>query len=159
MRQSIQEDLARKRFDCELPPDALTELVAPRRPRILGRKPSHGLNRTAKWPLYLAAIIAAVVVGATVASWRRDGTTERAKTSKAILEPTPAPQPAPASTPVPLPAGRADRWKPYLAEQQQTTVRRAELVKPVPRAELVRLPAPRARLVLIPGKRYTATMA
>src|SRR5215469_14948500 len=71
--------------------------------------------------------------------------------------PTPTLQPTPASTPVPLSPGSADRWKAYLAEQQ-TNAPRAELVKPVPRAELLKLPTPRAQLVLSPGKQYTATM-
>jgi hypothetical protein len=156
MRQSTQEDPARKRFDCELPTDALTELVAPRRPRILGRKTSTGLNTAAKWPLYLAALIAVGIVGGVALLWRQ-WETERASSTGAISQPALAPQPTPALTPVPLPPGSADRWKAYLAEQQ-TRAPRAEWVKPAPRAELVRLPAPRAQLVLTPGEQYKATM-
>jgi hypothetical protein len=38
-------------YDCELPPDVRTELVAPRRPRILGHKTQSRLKPPAKWPL------------------------------------------------------------------------------------------------------------
>jgi hypothetical protein len=123
-------------YDCELPPDVRTELFAPRRPRILGRKTSPGLNPAAKWPLYLVLLIAIVVVGGTIATWRQEQNTER--TNKAISQPL-APQPTP--TPVPTPELSPYRdWQSYLAAQQQRA----------PRAALVKLPPPRAHLISLP---------
>ena len=75
-----------------------TELVTPKRSRILDPKRSGTLNSAVTWPLYLALLVTVVVVGGTVATWRQEQTAERAKTSKAILQPTPTPQPAPTST-------------------------------------------------------------
>jgi hypothetical protein len=100
-------------YECELPdnvrqqleksPRRQSEFARPKRPRILGRKASLGLKPPAKWPLYLAVLIAAVVVtGGLIATWRQRDTTERAKTSQAISQPTPAPQPVPV-TPAPTP--------------------------------------------------------
>ena len=88
MNRLKQESLARKNqlFDTELPPEVLTELVAPRRPRILGRKTTPGLNRGAKWPLYLAALIAVGIVGGVALLWRQ-WETERASSTGAISQP------------------------------------------------------------------------
>ena len=88
-------------YDCELPPDVRTELFAPRRPRILGHKTQSRLNSGAYWPLYLVLLIAIVVVGGTIATWRQEPTAER--TNKAISQPL-APQPTP--TPIMLLAQR-----------------------------------------------------
>jgi hypothetical protein len=158
MSQSNQEQAARRfhtdNYDCQPTSDVLEELIAPKRPRILSRP-----RASAKGPLgWLYLVLAAVfiVVVALSTTWRPQRATERARDHNAITQPV-APQLTPASTPVPLQPGSADNWKAYLAEQQ-TRVPRAELVKPVPRAELVALPAPRAQLALIPGKQYTATM-
>ena len=100
-------------------------------------------------------------------TWRQEWTAERAKTSKAITQPL-APQPTPTPiTPAPAP-GPARSWQEYLAQHpEQFSYRnaapRAELVKPAPRAAVVKLPAPRAQLVrdlppLIPVRRYLAAM-
>jgi hypothetical protein len=110
-------------YDCELPPDMQSELGAPRRPRILGRKTQSKLNLGANWPLYLVPLIAIVVVGATIATWRQEQNTER--TNKAISQPL-APQPTP--SPITLPPGSASRCKEYLANNP-----------PAPRATLVKL--------------------
>jgi hypothetical protein len=126
MRQSAQEDLARKRFDCELPPEALTELVAPRRPRILGR--SGPIPQRSKASLYFVLLMASIVIGgAVITLWHQGQTAERASSTKAISQPALTP------TPAPTPPGSADQWKAYLTGQQQR-VPRAELVKPAPRA-------------------------
>ena len=154
-------------YECELPADVRTELVEPRRPRILGRNTQSRLNPATKWPLYLVVLIAVVIVRGVATTWRQEWTAERAKTSKAITQPL-APQPTPTPiTPAPAP-GPARSWQEYLAQHpEQFSYRnaapRAELVKPAPRAALVKLPAPRAQLVhdlppLIPGRRYLAAM-
>jgi hypothetical protein len=58
-------------FDCELPDGARDELVAPRRPRILGRpvKASHGLRRLVLALLVLVVLAAIVVIAFW--SWQR----------------------------------------------------------------------------------------
>jgi hypothetical protein len=104
MPQSNQEYTARRfqsfdtenGYECELPdnvreqleksPQRQSEFARPKRPRILGRKASPGLNPAAKWPLYLAALIAVVVVGGLIATWRREDTAERAR-NQAISQP------------------------------------------------------------------------
>jgi hypothetical protein len=141
-------------YDCELPRNFRTELVTPRRPHILGRKTQSRLKSATKWPHYLAVLIAALVVGGLIARWRQEETAERAKTSKAILQPTPAQEPPPQA--VPTPEHPYDDWKSYFAAHQTGA----------PRAALVKLPPPRAQLVALPsawpplfvGGRYLATM-
>jgi hypothetical protein len=146
-------------YECELPPHVRTELVAPRRPRILSLQRSDSLKPAVKWPLYLAVLVAVIIIGAVALLWRQQGA-ERAKTNQAIAQPlTPQPTPAPAATPVPtpvpLPPGSADRWKEYLAAQQRTAPRAILIKLPPPRAELVRLPGGPP---LIEGYQYLATM-
>jgi hypothetical protein len=85
-------------YECELPPDVHTELVAPKRPRKLGPKRSATLNPAVTRPLYLTLLFAVMIVSGVALLWRQEQTAERAKTSKAILQPTPTPQPAPTST-------------------------------------------------------------
>src|SRR5262245_33221404 len=82
-------------FDTELPERALAELVARERPRIPGRKTPAALKPAVTWPLYLALLIVALVIGGAANNLLRQWDAERAKTSKAILQPTPAPTPAP----------------------------------------------------------------
>jgi len=142
-------------YECELPPEVRTELNRPKRPRILGRSKAATLKAGVKWPLYLAAVIAVLIIGTTV--WRQRDTAERAKTNKAISQPL-APQPAsvPASTSGPTVSGRE-----YLANNPP--VPRAVLVKSAPRAQLVKLPPSRTREVgesppLVIGQHYLATM-
>src|SRR5262249_54844955 len=64
-------------YDCELPPNIRSELVTPRRPRILGRLKPATLQSAAKGPLYLALLMAIVVVAGSIATWRRAQTAER----------------------------------------------------------------------------------
>ena len=147
MRQSTQEDLARKRFDCELPADARTELVAPKRPRILGR--SRPIAQASKAPLYFVLLICAVVLAGVVTTLWRRGDAERAP-NQAISLPTATPQPTVVPSPTPGPAPRTMLTKGRV----------------VPRAQLVRHSVPRAQLVALPpawpplfvGGRYLATM-
>ena len=88
-------------YDCEPPPNVRSELVAPRRPRILGRKTQSRLKPAGKWPLYLAVLIAVVVVGGLIATWRQENSAvERAKTDQAISQPlAPTPTPGPTVSP------------------------------------------------------------
>jgi hypothetical protein len=126
-------------YECELPPGVWTELVGPKRPRILGRKRSATPNLAVKWRLYLALLIAVMIVGGVALLWRQEQTAERAKTSKAILQPPPAPEPIP--TPVPAADLPPDLdWQSYLAAQQQRAPRAALVKLPPPRAQLIRLP-------------------
>jgi len=144
-------------YDCELPTGVRTELVAPKRPRILGRKTSLKLNPAAKWPLYLAALIAVLIVGGAALLWRQQEA-ERASSKRAVSQPL-APQPAQTAAPTP---GPARSWGEYLTNKAPAP--RATLVQPrAPRAQLVRPPVARAQLIpdlphLIPGQRYLATM-
>jgi len=50
-------------YDCELPADERTELVARERPRILGRKTPATLEPPIIWSLDLALLIAVMIVG------------------------------------------------------------------------------------------------
>ena len=65
-------------------PNERTEFVAPKRTLILGRKTSATLNPSPKWPLYLAVLIAMMIIGGVATTWRKEQTTERTKTNKAI---------------------------------------------------------------------------
>ena len=139
MNRINQESLAGryKSFDTELPGDVRAEFVEPKRPWILERQKPARLNAGAKWPLYLVLLGCALVIGASLATWRQGQTAERVKTSKAISQPTLAPQATP--TPITPMPGSASRWKAYLANNA-----------PAPRAALVKLPPPRAQLVSLP---------
>jgi hypothetical protein len=142
-------------FDCELPPDVRTELVAPKRPRILGRKTPATLKSAVNWPLYLALLIAALIVGSVALSWRQEKTVERAKTNQAISQPTPAPQPTLSPSPGPGEAQTSSAGNPLAP--------RAVLVQRVPRATLVKPPVPRAQSTSdlpppVQGQQYLATM-
>jgi hypothetical protein len=88
-------------YDCELLPDVRTELVAPKRPRILGPKRTAAANPALKRRLYLMLLIAVMIVGGVALLWCQEQTAERAKTNQAISLPTPAPQPTPSPTPGP----------------------------------------------------------
>jgi hypothetical protein len=113
MNRIQQESLAGKSqsthsqagYDCELPPDARVELGDPRRPRILGRKTQSRLKPAPKWPLYLAAFVAVLIIGAAV--WRQQNGAERAKIDQGISLPTATPQPTIVPSPTPGPAPRA----------------------------------------------------
>ena len=126
-------------YECELPPGVRVELVGPRRPRILGRKTQSRLKPPLTWPLYLAVLIAVLIVGGVATTWRQEQAQERAKTDKAISQLALVPQPTPippASVPAPGPVARP---KESFANHP-----------PAPRAALVKLPPPRARLVHLP---------
>jgi len=75
MNRIEQESLAGRfqSFDTELPPRARTELVAPRRPRILGRKtPATLPEPSAKGPLYLVLLVAAMVIGGAATTLKQN---------------------------------------------------------------------------------------
>jgi len=115
-------------YDCELPTGVRTELVAPKRPRILGRKTSLKLNPAAKWPLYLAALIAVLIVGGVALLWRQ-WETERASSTGAISQPL-APQPTPAPTSFPTPDPTKSPWQQSSAQHpdsSHTEMQRREL--------------------------------
>jgi len=81
MNRIEQESLAGRfqSFDTELPPSARTELVAPRRPRILGRKtPATLPEPSTKGPLYLVLLVAAMVIGGAATTLWRQQEAERA---------------------------------------------------------------------------------
>jgi hypothetical protein len=146
-------------YECELPdnvreqleksPRRQSEFARPKRPRMLGRKASPGLKPSATWPLYLAVLIAVVVVGGLIAAWRPQRAVERAPV-QAISLPTATPQPTVVHRPTPGPAPRTMLTK-------GRVVPRAQLVShSVPRAQLVALPP--AWPPLFVGGRYLATM-
>jgi hypothetical protein len=73
---------------------------------------------------HLVLLIAIVVVGGTIATWRQEQTTERS--NKAISQPL-APQATPTSIPTP---GRARSWKEYFANTPPTPLKKAANVLP-----------------------------
>jgi hypothetical protein len=132
-------------FDCEIPPRARTELVAPRR-RGRWRLDINGL-------IGLAVLAAVIVVGMYLGRERTPvpisaiavpvstPVSSRGESLPAAASVAPAP-PAPVAAPTP---GRLEPVAPA------PEVRRAELIEQPPRrAELVKLPPPRAKLVGIP---------
>jgi hypothetical protein len=118
-------DIHRAGFESVLPPDVFDELVAPRRPRILGRpvKGPHG-RRAIVLAVLVLVVLAAIVVFALI----------RHQASPVA----PAVQPAAAQQPTPAVQSAAARA--WLAAAPM--VRRAELVPvTVKRATLMRLPS------------------
>ena len=141
-------------FDCELPPEVRTELLQPKRARMLGRSPAPPKKRS--WldsvrsrghPAlgWLLALIVLVLLGAVVyLSWpspanRAAALQESAARSReveqqadraleALRTPAPIVRPTPTSMPTP-------------------TSTPVVVPTPAPRAALVKLPAPRAMLV------------
>jgi hypothetical protein len=86
MRQNTPEDTTARtasprfstdEFDCELPPEVRTELVAPKRPRILGRPVKVPPGRRV---IVLAVLVLVLAVGVVVAfwSWQRQSETSAA---------------------------------------------------------------------------------
>jgi hypothetical protein len=146
-------------YECELPPDVRTELVAPKRPRILGRSKKVVLEPALKTRLSLVLLVAALVIGGLVINlWRQSGNlekqgsqkVERAKTNKAISQPL-AQEPTPQPTPTPGPT--VSTWREYIAQHPE----QFPFAKPAPRAALVKLPPPRAQLVRVPEWRIGET--
>jgi hypothetical protein len=115
-------------FECELPPEVRTELLQPKRPKMLGRqvKGRYGPRAIvlAVLVLLLAAGIVVALLGAILT-----GLHDKPATQPSTPVQAPSVQPTPAATPVatPPPVGIAPT--------------------PSPRAALVKLPAPRAMLV------------
>jgi hypothetical protein len=130
MRQDIPEDITARTarfsiddFDCELPPEVRSELVAPRRPRMLGR-PMKGLHRRRVIVLaVLVLLLVAVIVAIALIR-------HQAPTITPTVLPTASPQPTPALV-VPV-----QPIQPHVSAP--------------PRAQLLKLPAPRATLVALP---------
>ena len=143
-------------FDCELPPEAKSELLRPRRPRILGQPPCPPQKppqvdsvRSRGHPAlgWLLALIVLVLLGAVIyLSWpspanRAAALQESAARSREVEQQadralqalrtpaaqTPVVQPTPASTPS------------------------AVVPTPAPRASSVRVSAPKAQLVRLPN--------
>ena len=147
MPQSNQEYTARRfqsldnenvdGYECELPNDVRTELLPPKRPRIL-RRPAPRLQGRSGFLKWVGAFgLAAVILAGVIANYSQR---QPSATPAVKAMPTQQPVPTPAATPVPLPSGSAERWKAYLATQQTKA----------PRAILVKLPPPRAQLVSLP---------
>ena len=115
-------DIHRAGFESVLPPDVFDELVAPRRPRILGR-PVKGPPR---WRVIAALVILALALaaGVVVALW----SWQRPSAPPATVPPAPV---APIQSPAAVD---------HVVEQP---------ILP-PRAQLVKLPTPRATLVALP---------
>jgi hypothetical protein len=152
MLQSNQENSARMRFDTTLPPDVCSELLRPRRARILTRPPPPPQRPPApdsarsRWHpavsclLALAALAGVVAVIAVLAtSWPKalqesaDRSREtQAAVAKALdaLRTPDSIKPAVQLTPAATPSG--------------------VVPAPAPRAMLVKLPPPRAMLVKLP---------
>jgi hypothetical protein len=138
-------------YECELPADVRTELVAPKRPHILGLPPKPKRDGILKWVGAFALSVA--ILGGTIGNYNqtrsRGTTTPTVAPSRVAHEPT--------STPTPGPGGG------QASSANNPPAPRAMLIKPAPKATLVKLPPPRAQLVgdlppLIPGRQYLATM-
>jgi hypothetical protein len=162
MRCETQDYSARRSYDTVLPEEARSELLQPRRPKILTRppfppqKPSWLDSVRYWWHPSIGWLLALVFLVTVVYAVSRPSPADRARALqqstqagleaeakaaealKALRSPSPAPatvQPTPDATPsgvVPLPAPRA---------------RLVRLPAPPPRAQLVRLPQSRVRLV------------
>jgi hypothetical protein len=141
MNRINQESLAGRfqSFDTELPEQVRAEFFAPRRPRILARAKPATLKQLPKWPLYLALLIAALLIGGTASNLWRQREAERTKTTQAISQPL-APQPTPA------PGPSVTTWREFIAQHPE----QFPYAKPAPRAVLVKLPPPKAELIRLP---------
>jgi hypothetical protein len=133
-------DVHRAGFESVLPPDVFDELIAPRRPRILGRpvKGPHGRRAIVLVVLVLVLVAAGIVVA--LVSWQRPAAAPAAAPDP-ILEHSKALLAAQETQPVP-------GW-----QSDGTAYGRAGIIgQPAPRAQLVRIPtpAPRAKLVRLP---------
>lgn len=150
----------RSGFESVLPPEAIAELLTPKRPRILGRpvKGPHGHRG-----LVLAVLMLLLVAGVVVAlwSWQRQSETPAAAPPAPVA---PTAQPASlqsqdttrlARVPVQLVWEwvRSEAYGPVWVQCYATcTPARGGLMvrDPAPHAQLVRDPVPRAELVSMP---------
>jgi hypothetical protein len=142
-------------FECELPPEVRTELVAPKRPRILGRpvKGPHGHRG-----LVLTVLMLLLIAGVVVALWNW----QRRPVPPASVAPTAQPASLQsqdtmrlAQQPVQLVWEwvRSEAYGPVWVQCYETcTPARGRLIvrDPAPHAQLVRDPVPRAELVSMP---------
>ena len=76
-------------FDCELPPNARTELGAPRRPRTLGHWRPASLEPGAQRRLILLAIVALMTIAGAIAYWSQQKTAAKAVSAQPELTPAP----------------------------------------------------------------------
>jgi hypothetical protein len=106
-------------YDCELPSDARTELVMPKRSRILKRPQPPALDPTTRGRLILLGFAVLVMAAGLAALWRQ-GETERV--SNQAISPLPTPQ----STPTP--------------SRSQNGQLRLSAESPAPRAALISVP-------------------
>jgi hypothetical protein len=113
-REPLQSSRYSVGYDCELPSIARTELIGQRRPPIpplidrpIPVAPKPGKRRAIY--VALAALCGVALLAPAINAWRQT-TAERAKTTKAILQPTPAPQPSATSA---LTPGPASSWRHY----------------------------------------------
>jgi hypothetical protein len=137
MRQSTRDFTARRispSFDTELPPDARSELIRPRRPVILHRPVYEPPDRSGILKWADSILVVAILLIGVITNHQQN---ERAPKQNAPIAPTPGPSVQPSPTPA----------QPAV----QPPVTQTRLVqRPAPRAELLKLPPPRAQLVRLP---------
>ena len=132
-------------YECELPPGVRSELVAPRRPRILGDSKRATLDGPAvKGRLYL--LLLALMIGAAAATSWYQWNAERARSRQAISQSL-APQPAPTPDPA------VNTWRAQLAGHPE----QFPYANAAPRTAPVKLPPPKAQLVRLPEWRVGET--
>jgi hypothetical protein len=138
-------------FDCELPDDALDELLVPRRPRILGRPSKAPDRRRALVLAVLVLLLVAVGVVVVLVSWQRPaypalpaGLSTPAPTVPPTVQPAASPRPTPSTEPIQPPSAVE-----HVIEQPILPPRAQLLKLPTPRAAVVRLPAPHTDIFAI----------
>ena len=140
-------------FDCELPPDARSELVRPKRPVILKRPPVYqppGRSNILKLGCSIFVVALLLVAAFTNRQPQNSRSTPTAQpTPASVVQPSPAQREQPLSPPPPVvsaPRARLVLHKRWMGngvwEVMDSTGRTVKiLVDPAPRAQLVREPS------------------